>query len=306
MWCLSDIRGGVVWGALVLILCGQCVTVEAEEPAARVATVNGHAVLQREVDLELLMSGHRTPTPEQKTAALEQVIDRTLVARYLEAQGSDALAEDIEDLVQFVRTGIESGGDTVDVVLGKLKLTEDDVRQAARVSVRWQAYVRRTVTEKEIREHFEAHREQFDGTQVRISQIVRIVSTPPASAEWSEAEQLLAELKTQLQSGKIEFASAAATQSESPSAKSGGDVGFIRFGGDVPAPVAAAAFSLKTGQISLPIRSTVGVHLVQVTDRRAGELSLEDARPAVLKSLGDRLWQKTVKTLRDKAKITLK
>ena len=73
---------------------------------------------------------------------------------------------------------------------------------------------------------------------------------------------------------------------------------------DVPAPVSAAAFALKPGELSAPIRSTLGVHLVQVTARQPGELSLEDARPAIVQVLGEQLWVQTVKTLRAKAKIT--
>jgi len=203
-----------------------------------------------------------------------------------------------------VRTGIEGGGETVEAVLGKLNLTEEDVRHFARSSVSWKAYVRRTVTGPEIREHFEQHRERFDGTRVRIRQIVRTIPSRETPTEWVEAEKLLADLRSQIESGKIEFAAAAMAQSQSPAAKSGGDLGFIRYQGDVPAPVAAAAFALPVGETSQPLRSSVGVHLVQVTERQPGDLSLEDVRPFILQELGQQLWVKTVKTLRQKAKIT--
>jgi hypothetical protein len=288
---------------VVMCLCGITVCV-AEGPSPRLATVNGHPVWQRDIDLELLISGNRQPTPEDRNAALERVIDRSLVAKFVAAKGTNPLAEDVENLVQFVRTGIESGGDTVDAVLGKLHLTEDDVRHAAELSVSWHAYVARTLTDKEIRPYFESHREQFDGTKVRLYQIVRVLPASATPAQWDEAEKLLADLRQQIQSGKIEFATAAAAHSTAPSAKTGGDIGWIGFQGGVPAPVSAAAFALKPGELSAPVRSTLGVHLVQITERRPGELSLEDARPAVLQVLGEQLWDKTVKTLRAKAKIT--
>lgn len=288
---------------VVLCLCGVAFCA-ADAPAPRRATVNGHPVWQHDVDLELLLSGNRQPTPADRDAALERVIDRTLVAKLIAAKGKNPLAEDVENLVQFVRRGIESGGDTVENVLGKLHLSEEDVRHAAELSVSWQAYVARTVTDKEVRSHFESHREQFDGTKVRLRQIVRSLPASATPVEWDEAEKLLADLRQQITAGKIEFAAAAAAHSTAPSAKTGGDVGWIGFRGGVPAPVSAAAFALQPGELSVPVRSALGVHLVQITERQPGELSLEDARPAVLEVLGEQLWDKTVKTLRAKAKIT--
>ena len=98
---------------------------------------------------------------------------------------------------------------------------------------------------------------------------------------------------------------AALKHSTSPSAKSGGDIGFVRYQGDVPAPVAATAFTLRVGDLSEPIHSPVGMHLIQVVERKPGDLSLEDARPALLKELGQQLWIKTVADLRAKARITV-
>ncbi len=289
----------------IVVMCLYCFSLSAAQaPSPRLATVNGHLVLQRDVDLELLISGNRQPTLADRNAALERVIDRTLVAKFVAAKGVNPLAEDVENLVQFVRKGIESGGDTVEAVLGKLQLTEDDVRRAAELSVSWQAYAARSLTDKEIRDYFESHREQFDGTKVRLRQIVRGLPASATPAAWDEAEKLLADLQQQITAGKIEFAAAAADHSTAPSAKTGGDIGWIGYQGGVPAPVSAAAFALKSGELSAPVRSSLGVHLVQVTERQPGELSLEDARPAVLQVLGEQLWDKTVKTLRAKAKIT--
>ncbi len=289
----------------IVVTCLYCFSLSAAQaPSPRLATVNGHPVWQRDVDLELLISGNRQPTLADRNAALERVIDRTLVAKFVAAKGVNPLAEDVENLVQFVRKGIESGGDTVEAVLGKLQLTEDDVRRAAELSVSWQASVARTVTDKEIRAYFESHREQFDGTKVRLRQIVRGLPASATAAEWDEAEKLLTDLQQQVTAGKIEFAAAAATHSTGPSAKTGGDLGWIGYQGGVPAPVRVAAFALKSGELSAPVRSTLGVHLVQVTERHPGELSLEDARQAVLQVLGDQLWDKTVLSLRAKAKIT--
>lgn len=295
------LRGSLSSIVVALLLCGNIS--RGDEASSPLATVNKSPVYQRDVDLELLISGIKVPTPEDRQAALDRVIDRQLIATAIETKGPDLLAEDVEDLVQFIRRGIESGGDTVENVLGKLKLTEADIRNAARMTVHWDAHVYRTVNDRDIRAYFEQHRDQFDGTQVRIRQIVRTIPADSSPASLQEAEQLLKVLRQKIEAGQLDFAEAAKTHSQSPSGKNGGEVGLIRYQGDVPGPVAQAAFSQKAGQLSPVIRSTVGVHLIQTLERKPGDLSLEDARPAVLRVLGDQLWQETARKLRSKAKI---
>lgn len=302
MFAWNERRRGLLYGIVTaLLLCGNFSWGDDASPV--LATVNKTTITQRDVDLDLLISGIKAPTPEDRQAALDRVIDRQLLAAAIETKGPDPLAEDVENLVQFIRRGIESGGDTAENVLGKLKLTEADIRNAARMTVHWNAHVLRTVSDRDIRAYFDQHRDQFDGTQIRVRQIVRIIPADSPPAALQDAEQLLNDLRQKIEAGQLDFAEAAKANSQSPSGKKGGEIGLIRYQGDVPGPVAHAAFSLKTGQLSPIIRSNVGVHLIQTLERQPGDLSLEDARPAVLRVLGDELWRETARKLRAKAKI---
>ena len=174
MIAFSELRRGILSGLLLTLLLGSGIS-RGEEASPPLATVNKTPILQRDVDLELLISGVKDPKPADRDEALNRVIDRTLIAASIESKGSDPLAEDADNLVQFISRGIESGGDTFDNVLSKLKLTEADIQNAARMTVHWNAYVYRTVTDREIRGYFEQHRDQLNGTQVHIRQIVRIL-----------------------------------------------------------------------------------------------------------------------------------
>lgn len=277
----------------------------ADDPNQSIATVNSHTIQQRDVDLELLISGNLSPTPSDREAALKRVIDRRLIMQSLKInpRGKDPLTDDIEGLVNYIHQGIESGGDTVEVVLGKLKLTEDDIRRAATDSVHWQSYVRRTVTDQQLRAYFDSHRAEFDGTRVRVRQIVRIAPPGNESSERKAAIELLTNLRQQLVAETLEFSDAARTHSQSPSGQQGGEVGLIQFRGDLPPEVAAAALKLKIDEFSQPIESAFGVHLIQVTERLPGELSLEDVRPAILREIEVVMWAEKATTLRRNAKI---
>lgn len=293
------------WSCMVAALLCLITVLSADDGTRKVASVNGSPILARDVELELLLEGQRTPSTADREAAVNRVIDRALVAKFLAKHSVKPLEEDVENLVERTRVGVQSGGETLEVVLGRLNLTEDDLRKSARAAVTWESYVLRTVTQPQLQALFDSHREQYDGTQVRLKQIVRSLSSAAPEADWEAATTLLQEIRSEIIAGKLEFAAAALKHSTSPSAKSGGDIGFVRYQGDVPAPVAATAFTLRVGDLSEPIHSPVGMHLIQVVERKPGDLSLEDARPALLKELGQQLWIKTVADLRAKARITV-
>jgi len=122
--------------------------------------------------------------------------------------------------------------------------------------------------------------------------------------EWNNyLGQRLKDLKGQIASGKLTFQDAAKKHSESPTRDQGGEVGLIGFRGKLPAPVCRAAFSLKVNEISEPVISPFGVHLVQVTEIVPGDLSLEDVRPQIFDRLSEQLWTDTIARERKSAKI---
>lgn len=77
-----------------------------------------------------------------------------------------------------------------------------------------------------------------------------------------EAKKLYDEIKN----GK-NFADAAAEVSLCPSGSAGGDLGFFSRGMMVK-PFEDAAFALETGELSEPVQTQFGWHLIQVTDKK--------------------------------------
>jgi len=89
-------------------------------------------------------------------------------------------------------------------------------------------------------------------TQVKASHI--LVKTE------DEAKNLYEEIKN----GK-DFAQAAMEYSSCPSSRNGGDLGFFPKGVMVK-PFEDAAFSLPVGEVSQPVQTQFGWHLILVTD----------------------------------------
>lgn len=82
-------------------------------------------------------------------------------------------------------------------------------------------------------------------------------------AEESEAKNILEEIKA----NKISFEDAAKKYSKCPSGREGGDLGFFGRGMMVK-EFEDAAFSMEKGQVSDPIKTQFGWHLIKVEDKR--------------------------------------
>lgn len=91
------------------------------------------------------------------------------------------------------------------------------------------------------------------------------------------AVQKLAGFKRQIQAGQADFAALARENSDDNSAKDGGDLGWANPGLFVP-EFEKTMNALSPNQISDPLVSRFGVHLIQVLERRDTQLSLREQR----------------------------
>ena len=90
-------------------------------------------------------------------------------------------------------------------------------------------------------------------------------STEEIGAARERAERVLVEIR-----GGADFANMAVTYSDGQQALEGGDLGW-RQAGDLPTVFGDAILALEVGDVSEPIRSASGFHLVKLVDRRGSE-----------------------------------
>jgi peptidyl-prolyl cis-trans isomerase SurA len=98
------------------------------------------------------------------------------------------------------------------------------------------------------------------------------------------ASAKVAALRQDIVSGKTGFATAARENSQDGSAAQGGDLGWNSPGQFVP-EFEEALNRLKPGEISPPVVSRFGVHLIQLTDRRKVDLNSREMREMVRSQL---------------------
>ncbi len=119
----------------------------------------------------------------------------------------------------------------------------------------------------------------------------------------SEARDRLARLRERIAAG-TDFAELARVHSEDATASKGGDLGWVTAGDTVP-EFERAMNALKDGEVSQPVQTPFGWHLVQVIGRRSDELSEERkrmaARQAIRARKGDEAYQDWLRQMRDRA-----
>ncbi len=124
----------------------------------------------------------------------------------------------------------------------------------------------------------------------------------------AEARRRLTGLKERLDNGG-DFAELARTNSQDLSSSKGGDLGWLYPGDTVP-EFQRVMDNLKVGEVSEPVQSPFGWHLIQVVERRVDEVSLERQRAAARMTLRDRkaeeVYQDWVRQLRDNAYVEIR
>lgn len=119
----------------------------------------------------------------------------------------------------------------------------------------------------------------------------------------AEARDRLAKLRERIVAG-ADFAELAKTQSEDASASKGGDLGWVAPGDTVP-EFERVMNALRDNEVSQPVQTPFGWHLVQVLERRSEELSADRKRAAARQTIrarkADEAYQDWMRQARDRA-----
>jgi len=142
--------------------------------------------------------------------------------------------------------------------------------------------------------------------QTRLRHI--LIRTNDAISE-SEARRKLMDLRDRLVNGNADFAELARTYSDDGTAARGGELDWVYPGDTVP-EFERAYEELKIGEVSEPVRTPFGYHLIQALERRASDVSPErkrmQARNALRDRKADEAYQEWLRQLRDSTYVELR
>ncbi|MGH8729474.1 MAG: peptidylprolyl isomerase, partial [Burkholderiales bacterium] len=124
----------------------------------------------------------------------------------------------------------------------------------------------------------------------------------------ADAKHRLIELKERLDNGG-DFAELARLHSEDPSGANGGDLGWIALGDTVP-EFERAMKGLEPGQVSEPVQTPFGWHLIELLEQRTEDVGADRQRVYARQTLrvrkADEAYQEWVRQLRDRAYVEIR
>jgi hypothetical protein len=158
-------------------------------------------------------------------------------------------------------------------------------------------------TETDLQKFYEANKAKYE--QVHARHI--LIHTKPLAAGQKELTDAEALTKAQEVRKKIvdgaDFAAVAAQESDDAGSKvKGGDLGSFRRG-QMVGPFEQAAFTLKIGELSEPIKTQYGYHLIKVESREAQTFA--ELKPELEKLVGPDMTKKAVEDLEKQTPVVL-
>ena len=119
--------------------------------------------------------------------------------------------------------------------------------------------------------HIAGQVQAMSSERVRVSRILVKISPNAAENEKKRALKTAQEFHKKVVDGAATFSEVARAESEDPeSASRGGDIGYV-LRGVAPPEFEKAVFSLDVGEVSEPILTDIGYHIVRISEKRAAE-----------------------------------
>lgn len=280
-----------------------------EEQAAQVAaTVNGESITVGEVARLIAASlGNRKlaaeALPRLQAETLEQAIDQRLVAQYLRQDNQGISEEELDAAFNQFRQSLELQKRSFDEYLKRERLTEPQLRQQLYWTLSWRRYTARHITDEILQGRFERDRKRYDGSEVRVAHL--LLKPQPGQSLADALPHLTSTaqaLRAQIQRGELTFENAVAEHSQGTK-ENGGDLGFITSPGSMPEPFTDAAFALEVGQVSPPVTTPFGVHLIRCLEVKPGSRTLDDVRRQVQRDVTQDGFERLAQQARQSAKI---
>jgi peptidyl-prolyl cis-trans isomerase C len=301
------------------------VAATAAKPDEVVARVNGTEIKRKELDAAVqaftFQMAHRgRPLPPGQGPVVERdILDELIGRELLRQEGSKHIPADIDKKVQeqIDQVTAQVGGEEqLKKTLAETGITPDEYAKRVRDNVIIRVAIDSLVDKEvkiapeEVRAYYDKNPDQFKQPEtVRASHIL-IRCAPDATDEVKKEKRTQIESVRALVKGGEKFADVAKKFSEDPgSAPNGGDLGFFGRGQMVP-EFDAAAFSLKTNEVSDVITTQFGYHVLMVTGHKPAQtIPFDQVKDDLAKFLkqrkGNDITRDQVASLRKAAKVEI-
>lgn len=259
------------------------------EATGPVAVIDGKEIpaerFNAEVDkLMRLTGGNLPPQMAQfyKKQMLQRVVDEYLLEEAVAAKKITVTDEDVQkEFDKFVARFPSK--EQFEMYFKKSGMSEEELRGDLRKRMRHEKLLSDTsVSEADIKDFYDKNLERFtEEDQVKARHILFKVAKDADDKTVKAAEKKAKEIEKLAKKKDADFGELAKEHSEGPSAPRGGDLGMFPRKRMVK-PFSDAAFELKPGEISGPVRTDFGYHIIKVEEKKDAKVkSLDEVKEMI-------------------------
>ncbi len=290
-----------------------------------IATVNNEVITLSELEESVALYMHKgvpsgaPPISAQEQQALQrrlldELINKKLVEAFAVKSGIQASDDEVDKAIQDVMARNNLTKEKLLAALAQDGLSFDEYRAQIRDQIVKAKLIHRevrsrvNVSDDTVREYYLNHQEEFKAEQgVVLRHIMLRVPKDPSDRVLQETERRARSIRDELLQGRpFEEVARHYSQDETTAAQ-GGLLGFFRIEDLIPEFRAVVA-DLGEGEVSEPIRTPQGIHLVKVEERTTGEVRpfekvKEEIRLRLYEDQSERFFQDWIRDLRKNAFI---
>lgn len=263
----------------MILLMGAPASAQVQSLDAIVAVVNDDVIVQSElesqIDLLLVELQSRGANVPDRAVLEEQVLDQLILER-LQMQRAETLGIEVDEATlteALTNIAARNGMSLLQLrealetnELSFEEFREDTRRQILTSRLQQEEVVKEVqVSDQEVERFAETERDSLIvRNEVQLGHILIALPEDPSAQQVEQARTKAQDLVQRLRQG-ADFAALARANSDGGRAQDGGDLGWFPIG-EVPSLAAQPAQTLGRGELTDPIRSPSGFHIIRITD----------------------------------------
>ncbi len=275
------------------------------------ATVNGKAIPYADFETEITLLQRRMEQqgqilPEERMGEirgqlLDEMINQELLYQESQKQGLKIDARKVEEEMDALKARYKDPQE-FQQLLSEMHLTEKKIKEQMEQKMAIRAWLDKEiissidVSDEAAKSFYDQNPAYFaQPAQVHARHILIKVEEGATTETKQAARKKIEELKKRIDAGE-DFSALAREHSECPSAANGGDLGYFAQGKMVK-PFSDKAFSMKVNEVSDPVETNFGYHLIQILDRReSNTVTFDEAKEKIKQNLRNQGIQEKVQT----------
>jgi peptidyl-prolyl cis-trans isomerase SurA len=264
-----------------------------------VASVDGDPITMREV--QDFASEHGQPiesndfaTSDAAKTAVKALIGEKLLEQEVKKYDDKVDEAQVDKYITQLRMDKHMSDEEFRAQLQASGMSYDELRKRARIDLEKSMMIEQEVRAKisvpdaDVKAFYDAHKEDFTITKerLRLSQILIALPANPTAAQVAAAQKKAEMIRARAVKGD-DFGDLARVYSDDDSKSNGGELGWFA-PADINDSILAAVKPLKPGDISPPVRTSHGIHLVKLEEHEVpGVVPLSEVKTEIRAQLVD-------------------